>query len=209
VSPQDVSSLRAQATTLSASIAKHAFSLASLHVPVLPPTNSRFHPLLHLLDGVSAGFLDRPANKKMRDGHFDNMQHQENPRFVMECKNVQGGLTGAVFEKCLLRVPKHANVLVLFTLSTQKDGYFAKASMPKSEGAPVIEPEERWETFRATCKHPAFQDASSRLCILELHDPANALDEAVVPVRICGQPQVGQPGHVSLLVVILLVPLQQ
>lgn len=209
LSPQDVLSLRAQATALSASIAKHAPSLASLHVPILPPTNSRFPPLLHLLDGVSAGFLDRPANKEMRDGHFDDMQHETNPRFVMECKNVEGGLTGTVFEKCLLRVPEHANLLVLFTLSTQKDGYFAKASMPKSEDATLITPEARWKTFCASCKHPAFQDASSQLCILELRDPASALDEAVVPVRICGQPQVGQPGHVSLLVVILLVPLQQ
>jgi hypothetical protein len=132
VSPQDVAILRTQATTLSKSIAKHTTSLALIHMPVLPvlpPTNSRFPLLLHQLVGVKAGFLEPPSNKTMRDAHFDDIEHTEDPRVVMKC--VEGGLNSDVFEGCLLRVPDHANVLVLLTLSTQKDGSFEKASKLK------------------------------------------------------------------------------
>lgn len=210
VFPQDVASLRAQAASLSVSIAKHADLLASLQVPVLPPANSCFPLLLHQLRGVYAGFLERPANKEMRDGHFDDMDHMENPRFVMECKNVEGGLTASVFEGCMQRVPPHASVLVLFTLSTQAGGYFLKASKAKksNRARKVRKPKQKWKACCAKCKHPAFQRSDSQLCIVELRDPS-ASHEVVVPVRICGQPQVGQPRDVSLLVVIMLVPLQQ
>jgi hypothetical protein len=206
VSPGDVKSLRAQASKLAELIATWATSLASLHVPILPPTNSSFPLLLHQLGGVKAGFLERPPNKAMRDGHFDDMQHTANPRIVMECKNVEGGLTGSVFEGCLLRVPEHANVLVLFTLSTQTDGYFLKASKPKGKDEPLVASRERWEAFRKTCKHPAFLDPDSQLCILELRNPT---EQDLVPVQICRQAQLGDPKKVSLLVIILLVPVQQ
>jgi hypothetical protein len=154
--------------------------------------------------------LERPADKEMRDGHFDDMDHMENPRFVMECKNVEGGLTASVFEGCMQRVPPHASVLVLFTLSTQAGGYFVKASKAKksNRARKARKPRQKWKACCAKCKHPAFQRSDSQLCIVELRDPS-ASHEVVVPVRICGQPQVGQPRDVSLLVVIMLVPLQQ
>jgi hypothetical protein len=108
----------------------------------------------------------------------------------MEC--VEGGLNGDVFEGCLLRVPDHGNVLVLSTLSTQEDGYFEKASKLKGTTS-LVQPTERWKTFCTTCSHPAFTDSSSQLCIVQLRNP-NALTDAVVPVLICGQPQLKGPN---------------
>jgi hypothetical protein len=158
-SPQDVPSLRSQASTLSKHIADHATSLASLHVPVLPPTNSSFPELLHKLDGVSVGFLERPANKEMHDGHFDDMQKMAAPRVFMECKNYKNGLYGSALENCLLPVPDYAKVFVKFTLHTQKNGYFTQEAG-----------KHKWKTFCKSSRHPAFKNPGSELCIVELGD---------------------------------------
>jgi hypothetical protein len=101
-----------------------------------------------------------------------------------------------------MHAPSHASVLVLFTLSTQAGGYFVKASKAKkfNRARKARKPKQKWKACCAKCKHLAFQRSDSQLCIVELRDPS-ASYEVVVPVRICGQPQVGQPREVSLLVV--------